>query len=76
MGMDPTRDPPFFFQKPRDAVVANGESVPYPPLTANFHHEIVLVVAIGRVGADIPVAAALDHLFGYAVGNDCTWRDQ
>ena len=76
MGMDPTRDPPFFFQKPRDAIVANGESVPYPPLTANFHHEIELVVAIGREGADIPVATALDHIFGYAVGNDFTRRDQ
>ena len=75
MGKDPTREPPFFFQKPGDAIVANGKSVPYPPLTANFHHEIELVVAIGREGEDIPVGSALDHIFGYAVGNDFTRRD-
>lgn len=75
MGMDPNRDLPFFFTKPADAVVPNGASVPYPPKTANFHHEIELVVAIGKAGENIPVEQALDHIFGYAVGNDLTRRD-
>jgi fumarylpyruvate hydrolase len=75
MGMDPEREPPFFFSKPADAVVANGAAVPYPPRTANLHHEIELVVAIGTGGRDIPVENALAHVFGYAVGNDLTRRD-
>ena len=75
MGKDPAREPPFFFQKPADAVVENGVPVPYPPLTANFHHEIELVVAIGREGSDIDPGRALEHVFGYAVGNDFTRRD-
>jgi fumarylpyruvate hydrolase len=75
MGSDPKRDPPIFFSKPADAVVANGAPVPYPPQTKNLHHEIELVVAIGRGGREIPVAGALEHVFGYAVGNDLTRRD-
>ncbi len=75
MGADPTRDAPFFFQKPADAIVVSGDSVPYPNLTGNLHHEIEYVVAIGRAGADIPLASALEHVFGYAVGNDLTRRD-
>ena len=75
MGADPAREPPFFFSKPADAVVPNGAPVPYPPRTANLHHEIELVVAIGEGGRNIPVASALAHVFGYAVGNDLTRRD-
>ncbi len=75
MGRDPDREPPFFFTKPADAVVDTGSRIPYPPLTADFHHEIELVVAIGRGGRDIAPAAALDHVFGYAVGIDLTRRD-
>ncbi len=75
MGADPERDPPFFFMKPADAVVPNGAAVRYPSCTANLHHEIELVVAIGEGGQDIPVASALAHVFGYAVGNDLTRRD-
>ncbi len=75
MGMDPEREPPFFFSKPADAVVPNGTPVPYPPRTSNLHHEIELVVAIGMGGRDIPLANALAHVFGYAVGNDLTRRD-
>ena len=75
MGMDPEREPPFFFAKPADAVVSNGTPVPYPPRTANLHHEIELVVAIGRSGRGIPVAGALEHVYGYAVGLDLTRRD-
>jgi fumarylpyruvate hydrolase len=75
MGMDPEREPPFFFSKPADAIVPNGAAVPYPPCTANLHHEIELVVAIGEGGSNIPVENALAHVFGYAVGNDLTRRD-
>lgn len=75
MGADPTREPPFFFCKPADAVVADGAAVPYPPATANLHHEIELVVAIGAGGADIPVDQALNHVYGYGVGIDLTRRD-
>jgi len=75
MGMDPEREPPFFFSKPADALVPNGTAVPYPPRTTNLHHEIELVVAIGRGGRNLPVAVALEHVYGYAVGNDLTRRD-
>ncbi len=70
------RDPPFFFQKPADSIVLDGNEVPYPPLTDDFQHEIELVAAIGRGGSDIPVAGALDHVFGYAIGIDMTRRDR
>jgi fumarylpyruvate hydrolase len=75
MGKDPTREAPFFFQKPADAIVPHGANVPYPPLTHNFHHEIEFVVAIGREGVNVETARALEHVFGYAVGNDFTRRD-
>jgi len=75
MGGDPSREPPIFFTKPADAVVPSGTAVQYPPRTGNLHHEIELVVAIGRGGAGIPAAEALSHVYGYAVGNDLTRRD-
>jgi fumarylpyruvate hydrolase len=75
MGNDPDRNPPFFFTKPADAVVPSGGQAPYPPKTSNLHHEIELVVAIGKGGSDIPVDQALDHVFGYTVGVDLTRRD-
>ncbi len=77
MGKDPDRDPPFFFMKPACAVVdaSHAVGIPYPPKTNNFHHEIELVVAIGRGGADISMEDALAHVFGYAVGLDMTRRD-
>ncbi len=74
MGSDPEREPPFFFCKPADAVVT-GDAVKYPPATANLHHEMELVVAIGRGGADVAAADALDLVFGYAAGLDLTRRD-
>jgi fumarylpyruvate hydrolase len=74
MGGD-DRDPPFFFAKPRDAIVAPGEDVAYPSRTSNLHHEIELVVALKAGGADVPVDRALDLVFGYAVGVDVTRRD-
>lgn len=75
MGSDPDREPPFFFSKPAGAIVPNHATVPVPPRTKNFHHEIELVVAIGKTGRDIPVERALEHIYGYAVGNDLTRRD-
>ena len=73
------REPPFFFMKPADALVVVGEGcvgeIPYPPGTANLHHEIELVVAIGHGGHDIAAADAGRHVFGYAVGLDMTRRD-
>ena len=77
MGKDPDREPPFFFMKPACAAVdaAQPVAIAYPPRTQNFHHEIELVVAIGRGGRDIPIASALEHVYGYAVGLDMTRRD-
>jgi fumarylpyruvate hydrolase len=70
------RDPPFFFQKPRDAVVPDGAHVPYPPFTSDFQFEVELVIALGRGGRDIAAEDALDHVWGYAVGIDLTRRDR
>jgi fumarylpyruvate hydrolase len=75
MGKDPEREPPFFFAKPADAVVANDAVLPYPTRTADLHHEIELVVALGKGGANIDPTRALEHVFGYAVGLDLTRRD-
>ncbi len=68
-------DPPVFFMKPADAVVANGASVPYPPRTANCQHEIELVIAIGAEAREVQPRRALEHVFGYAAGIDLTRRD-
>ncbi len=70
------RDPPFFFQKPRDAIVDDGAIVPYPPDTTDFQYEVELVAAIGKGGRKIDVAVALEHVWGYAVGIDLTRRDR
>ncbi|MBV9755678.1 MAG: fumarylacetoacetate hydrolase family protein [Alphaproteobacteria bacterium] len=75
MGGDPTREEPSFFTKPADALVTGGADMPYPPATEDVHHEMELVVALGRGGADIPADAATAHIFGYAAGLDMTRRD-
>jgi fumarylpyruvate hydrolase len=78
MGADPDREPPFFFMKPASAIVQAGEaeiSIPYPPKTNNFHHEIELVVTLLKGGKNIAVEDALNHVHGYAVGLDMTRRD-
>jgi fumarylpyruvate hydrolase len=75
MGHDPNREPPFFFQKPSDAVIASGATIPFPSMTKDLHHEIELVVCIGKGGRNIPVEKALDHVYGYSVGLDMTRRD-
>lgn len=75
MGEGDERDPPFFFQKPADAIVTDGR-VPYPTFTDDFQFEFELVVAIGSEAADVPPDTALDHVFGYAAGLDMTRRDR
>jgi len=79
MGHDPNKEPPFFFQKNPDNLVPgggkNGGRFPYPSATSDVHHEIELIVALKKGGENIPVANALDHVFGYAVGLDMTRRD-
>jgi len=75
MGGDPTREEPFFFTKPADALLINGADMPYPSKTADLHHEMELVVAIGTGGKDIPEGEALSHVYGYAAGLDMTRRD-
>lgn len=79
MGSDPTREPPFFFQKPTDAIqyVAAGTVAdhPYPTLTKNYHYEAELVAVLGKGGRNIPVDKALDLVYGYTLGLDMTRRD-
>ena len=74
-GGDPDREPPFYFMKPADAIVADRSSVPYPARTSNLHHEIELVVAISKAGRNVSVEEATGCIFGYAVGIDLTRRD-
>jgi fumarylpyruvate hydrolase len=79
MGSNPDREPPFFFQKPTDAIqfVSTGTVAdhPYPPLTKNYHYEAELVAAVGKRGRNIPVASALEYVWGYTLGLDMTRRD-
>lgn len=79
MGADPDREPPFFFMKPADAILAapSGATadLPYPPRTGSYHFEVELVAALGHGGSDIPEKTALAHIYGYAVGLDMTRRD-
>ncbi|MCA3635253.1 MAG: fumarylacetoacetate hydrolase family protein [Methylobacterium sp.] len=79
MGFDPDREPPFFFLKTAEAIFpveAGMETpLPYPPGTSDYHHEVELVVALGKGGRDISEDRAMEHVFGYAVGLDMTRRD-
>ena len=79
MGSDPTREPPFFFQKPTDAIqlAQPGETLdhPYPPLTKNYHYEVELVAALSQGGRNVPKEKALDLVYAYTVGLDMTRRD-
>jgi fumarylpyruvate hydrolase len=75
MGGDPDADPPFFFTKPADAIVANGAVIPYPPGTFDFQHEVELVVAFSGGGRDIAPDRVEELIFGFAVGLDMTRRD-
>lgn len=75
MGMEVDRDAPFYFTKSASSIVASGATVPYPPGTSNFHHEVELVVAIGTPAFCVDVEDALQCVFGYAAGLDMTRRD-
>lgn len=75
MGHDPDREPPFFFMKPATAIVTDGQAMAYPALSKDVHHELEMVVALGKGGANIPVDQALDHVWGYGLGLDMTRRD-
>ena len=74
MGQD-VREPPFFFAKPPDAIVADGGTVPYPSLTKDMHHEVELVVALQGGGRNIATEKGLAFIYGYGVGIDLTRRD-
>jgi fumarylpyruvate hydrolase len=74
MGHDPSREPPFFFQKNADNIY-NGETFPYPPLSSDVHFEVEMLMALSSGGADIPVEEALSKVYGYGVGIDFTRRD-
>ncbi len=75
MGHDPDREAPFFFCKPADSVLTGGADMPYPTMTHDLHHEMELVVALGKGGANIAESDALSHVWGYAAGLDMTRRD-
>jgi fumarylpyruvate hydrolase len=75
MGSDPQRQRPFFFTKPADAVVDSGLSLPFPSMTHDLHHEVELVVALGKGGVAVNAADAASMIFGHAVGIDLTRRD-
>jgi fumarylpyruvate hydrolase len=75
MGHDPDREPPFFFMKPATAIVTEGHDMAYPALSKDVHHELEMVVALGKGGSNIPVDQALDHVWGYGLGLDMTRRD-
>ncbi|MEP2921748.1 MAG: fumarylacetoacetate hydrolase family protein [Sulfitobacter sp.] len=75
MGNDPDREPPFFFTKPADAVCDTPCTIPYPTLTNDLHHEIELVIAIGKGGSNIAPTNVMDHIWGASVGIDLTRRD-
>lgn len=75
MGHDPDRELPFFFNKNPDNLVLDNGDFPYPSLSKDVHHEVEMVVAIGKGGVNIPVEQALDYVYGYAIGLDMTRRD-
>ncbi len=75
MGKEATRDEPFFFTKPADALVADGATIPYPTQTSDLHHEIELVAVLQSGGQNIPADRALECVYGYAAGIDLTRRD-
>jgi len=75
MGHDPKKELPFFFSKPADAVVSGARALPFPPRTAELHHEVELVVALHKRGINVGIGDAAAMIFGYAVGIDLTRRD-
>jgi len=75
MGANPDRKPPFFFTAWAETVVPDGSVIAYPSMTADYHHEVELVVAIGGAGRDVSPTDAMRLVYGYAVGLDMTRRD-
>ena len=75
MGATVEKDAPLFFCKPADAIVTDGADLPYPQATADLHHEVEMVVALGAGGRDVPADQALSLVWGYGVGLDLTRRD-
>lgn len=75
MGATVEKDAPLFFCKPADAIVTDGADVPYPQATADLHHEVEMVVALGAGGKDLPRERAAALIWGYGVGLDLTRRD-
>ena len=75
MGLEADRESPFFFTKASAHYVPSGATIPYPPGTTNYQHEIELVVGIGKAGFQIPENQSREHVFGYACGLDMTRRD-
>ena len=75
MGHDPSREPPFFFQKNPDNLLPAGKPFPYPPLSEDVHYEAECVIFLKEGGENIPVEKALDCIYGYAIGIDFTRRD-
>ena len=75
MGHDPDREPPFFFMKPSTSLLPEGRDFRYPSLSDDVHHEMELVIALGKDGANIPLKDASEHIYGYAAGLDMTRRD-
>ena len=75
MGFDPRREEPCYFTKASRCIVASGSEIPYPPATENFHHEIELVVSIGKAGFELAADESLSVVYGYACGLDMTRRD-
>lgn len=75
MGGDPTKEDPIFFMKPADVVMPSGSAIPYPPETENFHHEVELVIALGKPGFNLSEVQSRDLIWGYGVGIDLTRRD-
>ena len=75
MGFDPGREEPCYFTKASRCIAASGSEIPYPPATENFHHEIELVVAIGKAGFELAADESLSVVYGYACGLDMTRRD-
>jgi fumarylpyruvate hydrolase len=75
MGFDPDREEPCYFTKASRCIAPSGSEIPYPPATENYHHEIELVVAVGKAGFELPADEALSIVYGYACGLDMTRRD-
>ena len=75
MGAEVDREAPFYFLKDTASLTESGATIPYARGTADFHHEMEFVVAIGTPAFDVPVERAMEAVYGYAAGLDMTRRD-